>query len=1402
MEEVLYHPWKRFWRPEGVEVSCGSTGEGFLDDPESEGILSYNPKCKHLSAVIVDNPVLVLCGPPGSGKTTELKRTREGLGLNEGIEVIFRQAVAFGTGNLLPELSVRSNQWVHALKSGKDILFLVDGIDEALQREQTLLSSLIELLKAEPLDRVRLVLTCRSAQWQSETGKELGSLWGRQGTDFVYEMCPLRYADVNQAVESEVSGQPQAFFREIERCEAVSLARWPITLNMLIAEFRESKRLPASRRLLYHSAINGLVEEWNPGRESKLRSSEPDWLPDDKIKLARRIAALLIFGGKKALVRSDISSDPDCLTYADILGDGTIDETPLGREFRISRSKLDRITETRLFETVATQETDSTLAVKFAHRTLAEQLAGEFVAGLAVDELRRLFFVAQSSDEELVAPQLLQTAAWLAGSPDGSSFFELILARHPEALLHADLSPLGDTHKCSIVTRLIEKAASGDPGPDRSVSKASHSLRFSGIEKLLRPVMLDESLNLHARRFALHLARICHLPALADSVWRILERPDDVMAHEAAYTLHIVEENPEEWKDKLLRAAADGMGTDHDDTLKGVALGLLVPKCLPVRDILGFLSPTKQASYFGSYRSFLNFALPKAVSEQDLGAALDFLRKKRGCFDTLSPYEDFANRVFDLACENLDSPEIADLLVLLWIEKAREYLPLPKDSGDTARSAAFATNEQFSVFIEAVLNHPEVRSEEVDLVIERGAEIDLKFVLDGIAEATPAQRKNWAIAIRYASQSEEREKHRELLQQRYLEYSEVRDVFPPIRKPRLDIHDTLVRLEKAGELILKRHQERNRKRHAAIAKKHTTWKDVFDKGLAQCRDGKSGGWINVAHGLRGDTSSDEWASSGVENSTLFLQQTVEDRATIRDCARRFLFVFKDERDESNCATNRSEAAYRAIEWLRDEILANVELQDEVREKWIGAVVDAFNNGEEEHQELVRLACQLEPDRSRGWLRTLLDRRLKGEGEGWLLDLRAFESSWTRELSEELAEFIGGSDIKHGSMRDGLLHLLKHDPAFADKFILARLDAIKRDDAELLYDVSRAVAGVTWFFAEGRLKDKAWPLIAGNPKSAKKLFVENVRELGRREEKSIDQMESRQIGDLLLLFFGLFPPQDDPPLSREPTFVSPTDECISLRRNLLQTLTRRGEIAEIQRFLNSLPDAEANIYRWNLNEARQTRALLAWTPVQPHELLRLVRISHGSIIRNANDLLDVVLGSLSRFQDDLQRHNLHRVWAGNSPEREEFVSKEIAAWLKRDLKSVAVNREVEVNRWNERVDIKIEALPSRGNGDDLITLIIEVKRAQNSEISDSIESQLVGKYLESNPGWSHGIYLVAWFFSKGKWEHRQYLRSKTPKGAATELRKDCQAVEQSRGYRIAPFLLDCSDVPKKRKKASV
>src|ERR1035441_4791285 len=70
-------PWKRFWCRFGDAIHIGDEhqGQGFLTDPDGDFTRFYNP---HLFTFenLVHEKCLILCGDPGTGKSTALQQAR------------------------------------------------------------------------------------------------------------------------------------------------------------------------------------------------------------------------------------------------------------------------------------------------------------------------------------------------------------------------------------------------------------------------------------------------------------------------------------------------------------------------------------------------------------------------------------------------------------------------------------------------------------------------------------------------------------------------------------------------------------------------------------------------------------------------------------------------------------------------------------------------------------------------------------------------------------------------------------------------------------------------------------------------------------------------------------------------------------------------------------------------------------------------------------------------------------------------------------------------------------------------------------------------------------------------------------------------------------------------------
>ena len=90
-------PWTRFWSPRKARVH-GTSAE-FFEDPAGVFGKHLHPEAATLSEITPDTGLLVLCGEPGLGKTTELDLLRENLAATcgEHERLIHLKAREFGS---------------------------------------------------------------------------------------------------------------------------------------------------------------------------------------------------------------------------------------------------------------------------------------------------------------------------------------------------------------------------------------------------------------------------------------------------------------------------------------------------------------------------------------------------------------------------------------------------------------------------------------------------------------------------------------------------------------------------------------------------------------------------------------------------------------------------------------------------------------------------------------------------------------------------------------------------------------------------------------------------------------------------------------------------------------------------------------------------------------------------------------------------------------------------------------------------------------------------------------------------------------------------------------------------------------------------------------------------------
>jgi hypothetical protein len=255
-------PWKRFWRRIDVNGNDSLSGDGFLEvwrDVFGDG---SHDSLKSLDELL-DFECLVLCGEPGMGKSTALEQCRPQIQTDaeQAGSLYWRSCrEVFGPEHLLQDLKC-SRQWTDWL-AGKSLALVVDGVDDGLAIAADFVSILMAELKSKPVDRLKLVLTCRDAEWPIADGEALMRLWSTHHCGR-FQLQRFRAGDAEDAANhwglsaAEVNG----FMTAVKGKAVEPFAARPITLRMLVEEFKADRQLSGTRLDIFRRATRRLCRE-------------------------------------------------------------------------------------------------------------------------------------------------------------------------------------------------------------------------------------------------------------------------------------------------------------------------------------------------------------------------------------------------------------------------------------------------------------------------------------------------------------------------------------------------------------------------------------------------------------------------------------------------------------------------------------------------------------------------------------------------------------------------------------------------------------------------------------------------------------------------------------------------------------------------------------------------------------------------------------------------------------------------------------------------------------------------------------------------------------------------------------------------------------------------------------
>jgi hypothetical protein len=1404
---VRRYDWKRFWYPRDGDVYV--TDEGFLRDPESDWGRFENTDVVALSSLL-DKPCLVLLGEAGIGKSTELKSLGSGTGGDGSGQALRLDLAQYGD-----EAALRSDLFESPLfrdwRSGDDLLTVVlDSLDEAMLGMPRIACALERGLRGAPVDRLRLRIACRTAGWPEGLTDFLEEKFSKQHVR-LYELAPLRRQDIEKAASVE-GLDARAFLEELRQRGAGPLAASPTTLRFLLGLYSEQQNLTASLVKLYERGLAVLCERSNERRE---RNKPADLSARQILQVAGRVAALMIFT-RRAAIFTGLSSDAlpsDLAESAAVGGEEQVD----GMRFAVTPAVVELVlNETGLFTSRGPRR------FGFAHKTYGEYLAAWYLyrAGVPKAQIRSLLYLPDEDTPRLI-PQLQEVAAWLASFEP--SLFDEIAETEPEVLLLSDVSARLPEAKSRLVTKLLERVDRAELSRAEVWNLRCHYLKrlaYDGLTAQLRAVLQDDQRRWETRELAIEMADATGQGEFAEDIADIaldssLEQALRVTAARVVVNLG-VESACRSLKPLALGAAGD----DPDDELRGCGLRASWPTFLTTRELLQSLTLPKRPNLVGAYDGFLHSAqIAEGISVADLPEALEWALDLPHGIHAPCSLSRLAGQLAYRALEHMDDAAVGRLLAkLVWraLKAGERGVFVPFREPECPGSADHEPDEvqiderrrhELVRLLAAHADSPEAMacmlSSRLNLV-QRG---DIGWVFEQANASAGEESRKWSHLASWLFDPAKRE-HVEL----WLDY---RWSCPAIAEQmawseQMALGSPEARTMKAKYIRGQRWRkqvEREREKGRQVEPPRVRI------ALRRCLGGEPELFWWLCKQLMIDPASGRPDRSVPETVYDHPGWTAADaavRAQIVEAARRYL---------SCSALNAKELAGRSNQYVADRapaLAVHLLLQedplflDSLESSYWESIGPYLLYAPVGNDETRRRAAEFAFSQAGGAMRAAAMEIIRRgrQAHEWNDVITAFEDRPDPPLACQVLSYLQEESCGPEQFRDLLGWLLRHRAEGAREFAESLLSG-SRLTAEQWPRLCREAAIVLFNWADDAAWNVTWPLIEGQPAFGKEVLQDFAHDFRRLSLNVVKRLEEPQLGQLLHWLMKHYPPASDPD-HQGAYFYGREDSLRQWRNTVLEHLRRRGTTAACDA-LRGLRDGHPecpwlhDVYL----EAQRARRRESWMAPSPAEFLKLVQDGSRRFVASAGQLLDLIVESLERFDEELHGttpsvanlwdHLPNGTWR---PKDENHLSDNINRHLERDLcgRGVVVNREVEIRRRTSRdgvpgqvTDIHVTAVAGTGAADagGNYTVIIEVKGCWHQKVKSAMDTQLVDRYLHENQC-QHGLYVVGWFVCNA-WDKSDSRKAGVPWGSLAEAADElkAQASVLCGSVRVRAYVADCA-----------
>ena len=1376
MSDQTYN-WKRFWCPR--EGSMNLSDRGYLFDPDSEFGQFFNNSCVPFES-IEDIACLVLLGEPGIGKSTamELQKTLIDCRVAEAGEAsLWINLNAYQTDSKLCQ-EIFENPVFQTWQKGEHKLHLfLDSLDECWLHIKNVANILVKEFKKYPVKRPFLRIACRTADWPNSLEKGLRGLRGENSVG-VYELTPLRRIDVIEAAKAN-GLNPEEFLPEIDRMNIVPFAIKPVTLQFLINIYKRSGQFPQGQAELYYQGCKILCEETSESRrEARLTGT---YNAEQRMAIAGRIAALTIFTGKYAIWTGvDLGDAPEeDVTITQLYGENEIAK---GIPFEGDKQAVEETLATGLFLS------REPYRLGWAHQTYAEFLAARYLVQHKLELTQMMSLIVHPGDPDgKIVPQLHKTAAWLATMvPD---VFRKITQVDPELLLRSDVATADVKDKETLVANLLklydeEKLVDSDWEVRKYYSKLFHP----GLVNQLKPYIVDAGKGFVVRRVAIDIAEACELKELQSELINIALDPAQQLSVRVNAARAIWKVGDKESKLRLKPLALGEAGDDPDDELKGYAIMTLWPDHMTTEELFAILNPPKRENFLGAYTVFLPREVIQHIKPSDLTVALNWVEKKQLESEILSTLGRLADEIILRAWDALDSSGVLEAFARVIFLRMKNYYRIMGEESKLKELTNMVRDDddkrrKVLKLIVSMMHDPQKESFRLIHKTPFVLSIDVRWMIERLKESNlEKEQRAWAHLIERVFDVKERLQ----LEAIYLasqNYPVLEEVCSWCFKPVTLNSPEAERLRKNYQENKKRQEKRQNRPllKPPPAERIAILLDKFESG-------ELAAWWQLNRKMTLESDITHYGNELEPDLSKLPGWNSADKKTrerIVKAAKKYILEQDPKTSEwlgTNSLHRPAFAGYRALLLLMQEapVFLNT-IPADIWEKWapiiIAYPISSGNEDEEPHQKIVSMAYRYAPEEITKTLMVMVDQENKEHDHIYIT--RKILGCWDKHIADALLAKARETELKPKCMGCLLGTLLEHEHEEAKEFTqsLVTLPLPKIENTR-----RRAVVAATVLLCHAKNAGwpVVWPAIQQDLEFGKEVVFE-VAQVDRHSASIGQKLSEEQLADLFIWLTRQFPYSEDP-VHDETHWVGPRENVAEWRNSILNQLKKRGTqetCNAIRGIVQELP--ELAWLKWTLLEAKVIARRHTWLPYKPEEILKIVTNRQLRLVNSGEQLLDVLVESLKRYEAKLQGETPSAIdlWNENphGPKDEGRFSDHIERHLKEDLcpRGIIVNREVQIRRGvgagtGERTDIHVDAVTqSQGETYDSVTVIIEVKGCWNDELNQAMETQLVNRYLKDNRC-QYGLYLIGWFNCK-QWDDKDNRKGRAPK-ISLDKAKEC------------------------------